>query len=186
MTTLFLSSKWWDQSTGKKEAHILLKLDISKAFHSVSWPLLLEVLRHVGFGQRWRDLICLILSTSTQVLVNGEPRETILHRRNLRQGDPLSPILSILVMDVLNSIINMQQENSCCSLWAFNKHDIGFWTSYQFVQEFSFPYPLLVGVIDGHSGSTLLFNKKLSMYLEYHSPLVNPPKRYYCLSLIRW
>lgn len=60
----------------------------------------------MGFGQRWRDLLCLILSTSsTQVLVNGEPSRSIVHRRGLRQGDPLSPMLFILVMDVLNSLV---------------------------------------------------------------------------------
>ena len=78
-----------------------LKLDISKAFDSVSWPFLLEVLQHLGFGQRWCNLLCLILSTSsTQVLVNGESGAAIHHRRGLHQGDPLSPMLFILVMDV--------------------------------------------------------------------------------------
>jgi len=90
----------------KKEAHILLKLGISKAFDSVSWAFLLETLQHLGFGPRWRSILCLILSTaSTRVLLNGEPGDYIHHRRGLHQGDPLSPMLFILVMEVLNSLI---------------------------------------------------------------------------------
>ena len=83
-----------------------LKLDISKAFDSVSCPFLLVVLHHLGFGQQWCNLLCLILSTSsTQVLVNGELGAGCFHQKGLRQGDPLSPMLVILVMDMLISRI---------------------------------------------------------------------------------
>jgi exonuclease III len=95
----------------QKQPRILLKLDITKAFDSVSWPFLLEVLRKLGFGPRWRDLVCgLLASSSTQVLLNGAPGDFIQHRRGLRQGDPLSPMLFILVMDVLNWMVSRASE----------------------------------------------------------------------------
>jgi hypothetical protein len=37
--------------------------------------------------------------------VNGEPSVLIFHQRGLQQGDPLSPILFILIIDVLNSLV---------------------------------------------------------------------------------
>jgi hypothetical protein len=95
----------------QKQPRILLKLDITKAFDSVSWAFLLEVLRKLGFGPRWCDLVSgLLAASSTQVLHNGIPGESIRHRRGLRQGDPLSPMLFILVMDVLNSLFTRAAE----------------------------------------------------------------------------
>jgi hypothetical protein len=77
----------------QKQARILVKLDITKAFDSVSWPFLLEVLSRMGFGQIWCDIISgLLSSSSTQVMLNGIPGEKISYWRGLRQGDPLSPI----------------------------------------------------------------------------------------------
>lgn len=70
----------------QKLARVMLKLDISKAFDSVSWAFLLEVLSRLGFGYKWRTVICNLLSSSTtRVPLNGEPGELIQHRRGLRQ-----------------------------------------------------------------------------------------------------
>lgn len=56
----------------QNQARLLLKLDITKAFDSVSWSFLIEVMKQIGFGQIWRDIICgLLASSSTQVLLNG-------------------------------------------------------------------------------------------------------------------
>jgi len=95
----------------QKQARFLLKLDITKAFDTVSWPFLLEVLQNLGFGPIWRDIISGLLATSsTQVLLNGSLGEKIVHRRGLRQGDPLSPMLFILVMDVLCYLVKKASE----------------------------------------------------------------------------
>jgi hypothetical protein len=55
----------------KKIPALFLKLDIAKAFNSVSWAYLLEVLERLGFGTRWRDWISLTLASSSRVLLNG-------------------------------------------------------------------------------------------------------------------
>jgi hypothetical protein len=68
----------------QKQPRILLKLDISKAFDSVSWSFLLEVLEKVGFGPIWRDVISgLLMTSSTQIMLNGVPGEYIQHKRGL-------------------------------------------------------------------------------------------------------
>lgn len=55
--------------------------------------------------------MALILSTaSTRILLNGRPGKRICHTRGLRQGDPLSPMLFVLSMEVLNALILQAEE----------------------------------------------------------------------------
>jgi hypothetical protein len=76
---------------GSKQPAIMLKLDITKAFDTVDWSFLLEVLRKMRFGARLLECIYALLSTaSTSVLLNGSPRTRVANRRGLRQGDPLA------------------------------------------------------------------------------------------------
>jgi hypothetical protein len=63
----------------------LIKLDISKAFDTVSWEYLIEMLVQRGFSNRWSDwLSAIFISSSSTVLLNGCPGPKIDHLRGLR------------------------------------------------------------------------------------------------------
>jgi hypothetical protein len=84
---------------------VLLKIDIAKAFDTVTWAFLLDLPRHIGFSAKWISWVSLLLSTaSTKILINGRPSQHICQARGLRQGDPLSPFLFVLTMEALNAM----------------------------------------------------------------------------------
>ncbi|GJV30358.1 RNA-directed DNA polymerase, eukaryota [Tanacetum coccineum] len=82
---------------------IINEVDFEKAYDSVRWDYLDDVLKNFGFGDRWRGWIrgCL-RSSRGSVIVNGSPTNEFQFHRGLKQGDSLSPFLFILVMESLH------------------------------------------------------------------------------------
>ena len=90
----------------RKRLPVLIKNDISKAFDSLSWEFLLDVLRNRGFGRRWCSWICgLLSSASSSVLINGELSAPFALDQGVRQGDPVSPAFFIIAMDTLQAML---------------------------------------------------------------------------------
>jgi hypothetical protein len=90
----------------RKVVCLLLKVDIARAFDSVSLPFLLQVMQAVDFSRIWRDQVSALLSTaSTRVFLNGTPEERVCHACDLRQGDPLSRMMFLLTMEVLSDMV---------------------------------------------------------------------------------
>lgn len=54
----------------------------------------------------------MLFSGSLSILINGSPTSDFHTSRGLRQGDPLSPLLSILAVEGIISLL----KNACASL----------------------------------------------------------------------
>nr|GFB33532.1 RNA-directed DNA polymerase, eukaryota [Tanacetum cinerariifolium] len=81
----------------------VFKVDFTKAYDSVRWDFLLDVLLAFGFGPKWCQWIRGIFSSNmASILINENPSSEFLIFSGLKQGDPLSPFLFILVMESLH------------------------------------------------------------------------------------
>ncbi len=84
----------------KKIPGMMIKLDLSKAYDKINWKLLEKIMMAFGFDKEWvKRIIKLISTTFFPILVNGTPSNTYKSMRGFRQGDPMSPILFIILME---------------------------------------------------------------------------------------
>lgn len=84
----------------------ILKVDLEKAYDRVEWGFLKEVLKCIGLKAELIQLVTgCFYSMKLSVAWNCETLEGFTPSRSLLQGDPLSPYLLVLCMEVLSQMI---------------------------------------------------------------------------------
>ncbi|GJX03963.1 putative RNA-directed DNA polymerase [Tanacetum coccineum] len=64
---------------------MIFKVDFEKAFDSVSWNFLQDIMRQMGFGEKWRKWMgACLASASISVMVNGSPSKEFKMERALQ------------------------------------------------------------------------------------------------------
>ena len=85
---------------------MVVKIDLKKAYDRLEWSFIRDTLGLFKFPNQLISLIMSCVSTSSiSVLCNGVALDSFLPSRGIKQGDPLSPSLFILCMEVLGALI---------------------------------------------------------------------------------
>lgn len=91
---------------------VLVKIDIEKVYDTLTWPAILSTLTKMIFPSQWISWIEVCLSSvSYSLLINGQPTSWISSSRGVRQGNPISPYLFILVSQNFTALLNFALKN---------------------------------------------------------------------------
>ncbi|XP_059302007.1 uncharacterized protein LOC132053931 [Lycium ferocissimum] len=88
-------------------AKCMIKIDMQKAYDSMEWVYMEQILEMLGFPTRFRGWLMQCVTTVNYTnLVNGTPTTPFDAAKGLRQGDPISPFLFAIVMEYLSRNLN--------------------------------------------------------------------------------
>ncbi|XP_062080078.1 uncharacterized protein LOC133784822 [Humulus lupulus] len=79
-----------------------IKIDLSKAYDMVDWQFLEDLLKVLCFPMKFIGWIMVCLrNTSYSLLMNGRVQGKFKGKKGLRKGDPMSPLLFVLIMEYM-------------------------------------------------------------------------------------
>lgn len=114
MENIHLAQELMRQYNRKRVApRCLLKVDLRKAYDSVEWGFLKQMLEGLGFPTKFIGWVMeCVTTTSYSVALNGSLHGHFKGNRGLRQGDPLSPFLFVLCIEYLSRMLKVATYDS--------------------------------------------------------------------------
>ena len=96
----------------------MIQLDLQKAYDMVDWFALETILLETGIPKQFVKWIMLTVTSVTyRFNINGNYTKSMKANRGIRQRDPLSPVLFVIIMEYLNRLLHKMQRNP-----DFNHH----------------------------------------------------------------
>lgn len=101
----------YNRSTGVPKCP--MKIDLRKAYDSLDWSFIQQALRYLGFPQAFIHWTMICISTAKySVVMNGSSFGYFKGQKGIRQGDPISPYIFVLCMEILTRMLTTATEDS--------------------------------------------------------------------------
>lgn len=95
-----------------KRGWMMIKIDLEKAYDKLNWDFIRSTLQAFNFPRDWIDLMMdCISSVSHTIIFNGGLTQPFSPHCGIRQGDPISPFIFILCMEILSKIIQREVDS---------------------------------------------------------------------------
>ncbi|CAH9091992.1 unnamed protein product [Cuscuta epithymum] len=167
----------------------MIKIDLRKAYDTVSWDFLDRVLRHIGLPDLFVKWIMECVTTSSfSISINGVLHGWFEGKRGLRQGDPMSPMLFVICLEYFSRMLDIRTSvptfchHPLCSkqkishlayaddLMLFSK---GNYASIKILVEALNDYGLVSGLTVNHDKSNIFLGGNVANQLAYILQMVD-------------
>lgn len=97
--------------TNCKTIKFAMKADMGKAYDHIEWDFLYAMLIRIGFDLKWVEWIMKYVSfVEFELIMSDKSIDKFKPQKGVRQGDPLSPFLFIIAVDVLSQMVSYHIE----------------------------------------------------------------------------